>query len=114
MFISSGTKMQSKIKFVNEKIKKSFEELEKNNPILYKFILRAFRDIEKNAFCGIQIPKRLIPPDYIKKFNVRNVWKYNLPGAWRLVYSIEGRDLLVISIILEWMDHKTYERRFKY
>ena len=81
---------------------------------MYGFILRAFEDIEYNAFCGIQIPKKLIPKEYLKKYNVKNLWKYNMPDAWRLIYSIEGKNLLVFSIILEWMDHKTYERRFGY
>jgi len=37
-----------------------------------------------------------------------------LPDAWRLLYSIENQEILVVSIILEWMDHKNYERTFKY
>ena len=106
--------MKSKIKFVNEKIENSFKDLEKTDPELHKFVFRALGDIENNAFCGIQIPKRTIPEDYIKKFGIRNAWKYNLPGAWRLIYSIENAGISVISIVLEWMDHKTYERRFKY
>ena len=106
--------MKSNIQFVNEKIKDAFEKLKDNDPKMHRFISRAFEDIENNAFCGIQIPKRLIPKGYIKKHNVRNLWKYNLPDAWRLIYSIKGKNLLVFSIILEWMDHKTYERRFKY
>ncbi len=106
--------MKSRIKFANENIKKAFENLEKNEPDLYKFVSRALEDIENNAFCGIQIPKRVIPIEYIKKFGAENIWKYNLPGAWRLIYSIENTGISVISIVLEWMDHKTYERRFKY
>lgn len=106
--------MQSKIKFTNEKVKKAFEKLEIKNNKMYKIILRAFEDIEENVFCGIQIPKKLIPKEYIKKFGVKNVWKYNLPGAWRLIYSIKGKNLLIFSIVLEWLDHKEYERRFKY
>lgn len=106
--------MKSKIKFIDEKIKKSFNELQKENPRLHKFLLRAFEDIKQNVFCGIQIPKRLIPQEYLKKFNVKNIWKYNLPDAWRLIYSIEGKDLIIISVILEWMDHKNYERKFNY
>ena len=81
---------------------------------MHTLILRAFEDIENNAFCGIQIPKKLIPKEYIKKYNVRNLWKYNLPDAWRLIYSLEGKNLFVFSIILEWMNHKEYERRFGY
>jgi hypothetical protein len=109
-----GERMISKIKLINNKLEKSFVKLKTDDPEMYKFVLRAFNDIEDNAFCGIQIPKRLIPSDYLKKFEVRNVWKYNLPGAWRLLYSIENTGIAVISIILEWIDHKTYERRFKY
>lgn len=105
--------MKSKIQFIDDKLKESFEKLEKEDPILYKFILRAFDDIENNVFCGIQIPKRQIPKIYFENGS-RNVWKYNLPNAWRLLYSIEGKDLKIISIVLEWLDHKEYERRFHY
>lgn len=106
--------MESRLQFANEKIEKAFNKLKKEDNELYKFIVRSFEDIENNAFCGIRIPKKLIPKEYIKKFNIHNLWKYNLPGAWRLIYSVENNNLVVISIILEWMDHKTYERRFKY
>ena len=107
-------KLSSKIKFANEKVKEAFENLKSSEDKLYKWLTRAFKDIEENAFCGIQIPKRLIPKLYLKQYNIKNLWKYNLPGAWRLLYSIENQEILVVSIILEWMDHKNYERRFKY
>ncbi|MBR9701984.1 type II toxin-antitoxin system YoeB family toxin [Candidatus Pacearchaeota archaeon] len=106
--------MKSELQFANSKVGKAFEKLKNSDEKLYNFICRAFKDIEENVFCGIQIPKKLIPKDYVRKFNVKNVWKYNLPGAWRLLYSIEGKNLVVLSIVLEWMDHKTYERLFKY
>jgi Txe/YoeB family toxin of Txe-Axe toxin-antitoxin module len=106
--------MKSKLQFVNEKVGEAFKKLEKEDSKMYKFLLRAFNDIENNAFCGIQIPKNLIPKGYIKKFGVKNIWKYNLPDAWRLIYSLEGKSLLIFSIVLEWMDHKTYEKRFNY
>ena len=103
---------QGKIKFINEKLQKAFESM--SNDILKKFIERAFRDIESNPFCGIQIPKDRIPKEYLQKFNIQNAWKYNLPDAWRLIYSIEGGELVIITIVLEWLDHKEYERRFGY
>jgi len=106
--------MKSNIQFVNEKIENAFNRLRKEDEEFYRILERAFKDIENNAFCGIQIPKKLIPKAYIKKFGVRNLWKYNLPGAWRLIYSIKGKNLLVFSIILEWMNHKEYEKRFNY
>jgi len=96
------------VQFANEKIKKTYEELEEGP--LKKQLERALYDIKENPFCGIQVPKRLIP----KKYNTNNVWKYNLPGAWRLIYSILGGEAIILTIILDWMDHKTYEKIFKY
>lgn len=109
--------MRGKIQFANEKVKAAFEKLDKGDrdeKQLRKYIERAFDDICENPFCGIQVPKRLIPKDYLKKFDIKNVWKYNLPNAWRLIYSIIGGKLYVLTIVLEWMNHKEYERRFKY
>ena len=106
--------MQSKAQFADEKIKKAFDKLKKKDQELYKIISQTLKNIEDNVFCGIQIPKKLIPKYYSKRFNVKNLWKYNLPNAWRLIYSVEGENFTIISIILEWMDHKTYEKRFKY
>ena len=110
-------KLPSKIQFADDKIKKAFEGLklsDKQEKELYNHLIRAFKDIEENAFCGIQISKKLIPREYFKKYNIHNLWKYNLPDAWRLLYSIENNEIIVISIVLEWLDHKEYDRRFKY
>ena len=103
---------QCEVQFANEKVKEAFEKLGDLN--LKKFIERAFCDIKENPFCGIQIPKKQIPKEYIKKFDIHNVWKYNLPNSWRLIYSVEGGEIIIITIILEWMDHKIYERKFGY
>ena len=51
--------MKSEIKFADEEIKKSFEDLKGSkteDKQLYDWINRALDDIEENAFCGIQIP----------------------------------------------------------
>jgi len=105
-------KKPCEVQFANEKVKEAFEKLGDLN--LKKFIERAFCDIKENPFCGIQIPKKQIPKEYIKKFDIHNVWKYNLPNSWRLIYSVKGGEIIIITIILEWMDHKEYERRFRY
>ena len=110
-------KLPSTYRFADEKIKEAYYKLEHGDDQereLFKLIKQALVNIEENAFCGIQLPKRLIPKEYLKKYDVKNLWKYNLPDAWRLIYSVEGKNLLVFSIILEWMDHKSYERRFGY
>ncbi len=109
--------LPSKIRFADNKVKAAFDKLLEDkveDKQLHEFLSRAFKDIEENAFCGIQVPKKLIPKEYRQKFDVDNLWKYNLPNAWRLVYSVARDEIVVISIVLEWMDHKEYDRKFGY
>ena len=109
--------MKSEIKFAEEKIKESFEKLKESkteDKKLYEWINRALDDLEENAFCGIQIPKKLIPKVYIEKYGIDNLWKYDLPRGWRLIYSVANNEVCILSLVLEWMDHKNYERRFNY
>ena len=88
--------------------------VEKTIKKLYKFLERATDDLKKNPNCGIKIPQSLWPKEYIKKYNIDNLWKYDLPNAWRLVYTIAKDEVKIMAILLEWFDHKNYERRFGY
>ena len=109
--------MKSRVVFADHKTKEAYEKLKSSKTEeqgLYKWLNRAFDDLAENAFCGVQIPKKLIPKVYVDKYGIDNLWKYNLPSAWRLLYSVARDEIIVISIILEWLPHKEYERRFKY
>ena len=64
------------VHFVDENLKKAFENLKNSTTEdrkIYEWLVRAFRDIEKNAFCGIQIPKKLIPKEYTQKYDIKNL-----------------------------------------
>ena len=105
---------KSKVIFANESLQKSFDKLPEADD-LKKFLIRAIKDLQENAFCGIQLSKDLIPKEYIQKYAINNLWKYNLPNGWRLIYSvISPNKIELISAILDWCDHKNYERRFHY
>jgi hypothetical protein len=78
------------------------------------FIDRALNDLKKDPDCGAKIPKRLWPKIYTQRYRISNLWKYDLPNAWRLLYTIESDEVMIMSIVLEWFDHKGYEKRFKY
>lgn len=100
--------------FANDNLEKEFYNLDENGD-LKKFIKRAITDICNNAFCGIQIRKNQIPIEYIQKYKITNLWKYDLPNGWRLIYSITTPDKVrIISLILEWFNHPEYERKFHY
>ena len=105
------------VAFISKKLKKYFEDLKSGNfedKQLYDFIDRAMDDLKKDPTCGVKIPKRLWPKEYVKRYKITNLWKYDLPNAWRLIYTIASDEIKIMSIILEWFSHKDYERRFKY
>jgi len=68
----------SKVVFINDELEQSFNSLEDNDPIK-KAMVRAIHDLRQNAFSGIQLPKRLIPKEYVQKYSINNLWKYDLP-----------------------------------
>ncbi len=102
------------LKYADERIKKDLEKLKQRDPGFYEHISNALRNIQEDPVCGIKILQRLIPKEWIKKFEIDNLYKYNLPNGWRLFYSLIGNEIEVIGIILRFMDHKEYERTFHY
>ena len=57
------------VQFANEKVKEAYNKLDDSD--LKRFLERALSDIKANPFCGIQIPKRQIPKEYINKFDIQ-------------------------------------------
>jgi len=45
---------------------------------------------------------------------VDNLWKYDMPEGWRLIYTNVSDEVQILAVLLEWFDHKEYERRFHY
>ncbi len=105
------------VAFGEKSLEAAFEKLRRGkfeDEQLYKFISRAITDLKKEPLCGIKISKKMWPKMYIQKYEVTNLWKYDLPNGWRLVYTIKTDEIMILNVILEWFDHKEYERRFGY
>lgn len=101
--------------------KESFEELnrivgeqggKKNTPEMQ--LLRSIKQksdlIKANPFYGDNIPKRQIP----KEYNVTKLWRVELVGYWRMLYTIKGDEIEVICFVLDLLDHKSYDKKFGY
>ena len=76
-----------KVVFVDEGLEKSYDEFSDEDP-LKKALKRAINDIWENIFCGRNVKKKLIPKELIQKYRINNLWIYNLPSGWRLLYAI--------------------------
>jgi len=78
------------------------------------FLKNKIEQLKKNPQYGIHIPKNLIPKYYVKRYEVNNLWKVNLQKAWRCIYTLKGTENEIFVVILDILNHKKYERRFKY
>ena len=81
---------------------------------LLKAIDRTLDILKIDPDYGINIPKNLIPKKYISDYGINNLRKVNLPSYWRLCYTIKTDSFEIVSILLEFMNHKDYNKRFGY
>ncbi|HLC86719.1 MAG TPA: hypothetical protein VJH65_00365 [Candidatus Nanoarchaeia archaeon] len=104
---------EGKIVFAEKKLKSAFEDIKEKDKEVYRQIEKAFEEISRNVFCGRNVKKNLIPKRFIKKYSINNLWIYNLPQGWRMLYSIATPDKIeIIALVLDWINHKDYEKLF--
>lgn len=99
----------NRVEFFDKSLEEAYFALKTSDNQLFKHITRALEDLQDNRRVGIPGPKWFIPKKY-KNEGINNIWRYRLPGAWRLLYSITGDHIQVLIIILDWMTHKDYEK----
>jgi len=71
------------------------------NQTLLRSIQRAIELLKENPFTGNQIPKNLIPKEYVSKYGINNVWRIELADRWRLIYTLDGDEIKIITFVLE-------------
>lgn len=81
---------------------------------LLKSIKQKIEFIRMNPFYGDNIQKNLIPKEYIEKYNVSNLFRVELSGFWRMIYTVKGDRTEIISFILGIIDHPSYDKKFGY
>jgi len=109
--------MKSALYFADDQVRHAFFMLQSGRAEekeIFNQLNTAFDMIAIDPFCGIQVPKRLIPKVYITKYGIDNLWKFNFHKNWRLLYSVASDGTQVVTLVLEWLSHKEYERRFGY
>lgn len=81
---------------------------------LVKIIDKGVAKLKLDRETGKRIPKRLIPREYVVKYNATNLWKLNLDKYWRMIYTIVGDEVRLVSVVIEVLNHKKYDRKFGY
>jgi hypothetical protein len=98
-------------KYLNEHAVHSKREMAFLNAIKRKIEL-----IRANPYYGDSIPKKLIPKEYRAKYDITNLFRLELPGYWRMLYTLTAGEsqIEIIAFVLHIIDHKTYDRKFGY
>lgn len=81
---------------------------------LLRSILRVKDLLKENPFAGDQVRKQQIPDKYIDEYDAENTWRIELANRWRLVYTITGNEVEIITFIMDIYDHKEYDKVFGY
>ena len=116
----SGKMSDNRIKrvaFIDAKLLEAFNKLKTGkfeDKQLAVEINAAMDRLKEDPFCGIKIERRLWPKEYVKKYGIDNLRKYDMRSGWRLTYTLSGNSVEIVSIVLEWLGHKNYERLFGY
>ena len=66
--------------------------------------------IKENPMYGNNIPKKQIP----RSLDVSNLFRVELTGRWRMLYTLEGNQIEIVAFVLYVLDHPTYDKLFGY
>ena len=66
--------------------------------------------IKENPMYGNNLSKKQIP----KGMNVSNLFRVELTGRWRMLYTLEGNQIEIIAFVLYVLDHPAYDKLFGY
>jgi hypothetical protein len=81
---------------------------------LLRSIIRVRDLLKENPFAGDQVPKRQIPDKYFNNYDAENVWRIELANRWRLVYTVTGNQVEIITFVMDIFNHKDYDKVFGY
>ena len=103
-------------KRLNEIVGQQIKEGEENTEEiqLLKSIKQKSEFLKANPFYGNNVPKKLIPQEYIINYNAKNLWRVELTNYWRMLYTIKGDQVEIFCFVLDIIDHEKYNKKFGY
>jgi aromatic ring-opening dioxygenase LigB subunit len=81
---------------------------------LLNSINTAIRNLKSNPYVGNLIPRKYLTKKAITLYGTNKIFRIELVGYWRMLYTVVGSEAEVIAFILEYMDHDRYNKLFDY
>ena len=72
--------------------------------------------VKYDIYYGNSIEKDRIPLEYKIKYNANNLFRVEIPGFWRFIYTLKNgqTDDEIVVLILDIIDHDLYNKKFGY
>lgn len=84
------------------------------NSVLKKSIDAALDKLKEDPLAGDRIQKKLWPKKYVKAYSINNLFRYGLAEGYRLTYTIIADGKIITCVVLEALDHGSYDDLFGY
>ena len=99
---------------VYSNLKRKINEGNQEYISLFNSINKKIELLKNNPQYGVHIQKDRIPKKYVSEYDVNNLWKVDLIDAYRMIYTIKGTEVEIVTVIIDLSDHKEYEKTFGY
>lgn len=89
----------------------------KKNPTYEQLLVsinKAIKNLRINPYCGNLIPRKYLTKKVIIKYGTNKIFRVELVGYWRMLYTLIGDEAKIVAFILEYMDHNEYNNIFGY
>ncbi len=87
--------------------------LSNNDPVKIK-VNQVIDEMKQDKNLGDYIKKKPWPDKYVKTHEVTNLYRCEIGGNHRLIYTIRGRKEDKVYQLLDLFTHKEYDRLFGY
>ena len=81
---------------------------------LLSSVNNALKNIKANPFYGDLVPKKYLSKGVVDRYGTDKIFRTELVGYWRLLYTLIGDEVSIVAFILEYMDHDKYDKIFGY
>ena len=81
---------------------------------LLSSINTTIRNIRANPSFGDLIPRKYLTKKVLNKYGTDKIFRVELVGYWRLLYTVIGDEAKIIAFILEYVNHDDYNKLFNY
>lgn len=81
---------------------------------IFNSIKKKVELIKANPHYGDPVSKNLIPKEYVVKYGITNLFRVELSGFWRMLYTLtnDESEIEIIAFVLDIVDHRSYDKKF--